>query len=160
MAIREVVLYMLKVNQQALKQLIDDITEDESLARGANKGNHIRWLTGYLICYDSYALTLLGDRSEDYKEFLNLFGARTEISDDPSVYPPMAELKQFLYKTYEEEIKLLEGISAIDLKKEIGEKEEKQPIWQALAFYCLHDFYHAGQITAIRRALGRARPFV
>jgi uncharacterized damage-inducible protein DinB len=72
----------------------------------------------------------------------------------------MAELKQVLNQTYEKEIKLLEGIGDTDLKKEIGEEGKKKPIWQALAFYCLHDFYHAGQITAVRRALGRERPFV
>ena len=159
MAIRDVLLHMLKMNQLTLKPLIDDITEDESLVRPAKQGNHIRWHTGHLICYDSYGLTLLGDENENHKKLSKLFGAGSEISDDPSVYPPIAELKQQLYSIYERAIELIEHIKEANLEKEIGEGDKKRPIWQPLAFYCLHDLYHAGQITAIRRALGRERPF-
>ena len=159
MAKRDMLLYMLKVNQQALKQLIDHITEAESLTRHNGHGNHIRWHTGHLICYNSNGLTLLGEANENDKSLSKLFGAGSEIADDPAAYPSMAELKQQLYGVYERAIELIEDMTEADLEKQFGEGEKKRPIWQPLAFYCLHDFYHAGQITALRRALGRERPF-
>lgn len=160
MSHRDHLLYMLTTVQQVVKPLIDDITEEESLVRGPDTYNHIRWQTGHLAHGDSYALTLLGDESEDCKKYESVFEAGIEISKDPAVYPPMAQLREWLYRVHDKGIARVKNIDEADLEKKIGEGDRKRPVWQILTFYCLHEFYHAGQITQVRKSLGRPRPFM
>jgi hypothetical protein len=159
MTTRGTLLYMLKVNREALKELLDDITDEESLVRLPNGGNHIRWLTGHLVCYNSNAAKLLGDKNDRFDKLSQQFGAGSEIPADSSMYPQMEELRKLLYRTYDDAIKLLESVDDSYLETEVGEEDRKRRLSEVIAFYRLHDFYHAGQITALRRALGRQRPF-
>ena len=54
MASRGQLVYMLKTAAQIVKPLIEDITEEESMARTEYGFNHIRWQTGHLAHTSSY----------------------------------------------------------------------------------------------------------
>ncbi|UCD94305.1 MAG: DinB family protein [Candidatus Zixiibacteriota bacterium] len=159
MSIQKHLLYMLHLNQEVTRKLVDDINEEESMARGPGRHNHIRWQVGHLLYSLNYTKTLLGDQESDYSSFEKLYGGGSEVSDDPSAYPSLSELKEQLYAAHQAAISLVEGIAEPDLTKEIGEGERKSHVWQAVTFLCMHEFYHNGQITHIRKALGRERPF-
>jgi uncharacterized damage-inducible protein DinB len=159
MSIQKHLLYMLHLNQEVTKKLVDDISDDESMARGPGRHNHIRWQIGHLLYSLNYTKTLLGDSDSDYSRFEKLYGGGSEVSDDASAYPPISELKEQLYAAYQEAIALVENSAESDLTKEIGEGERKSQVWQAVTFLCMHEFYHNGQITHVRKSLGRERPF-
>ncbi len=170
----EPLLFMLKTNQQVIKKLIDDITEDESMARGKDGHNHIRWHVGHMLYFNGYTAAILGDESEDIKSLKNDFAGGSEVSDDRTAYPSMAELRNRLYNVYDRLTGVIKKASESDLAKGIsegdeeeakeGEEKEKKekkrfPVWQQLTWAVMHDFYHAGQIVQTRRTLGRERPF-
>ena len=57
-------------------------------------------------------------------------------------------------------ISALDKISSDQLDKivELGEDWKVTPL-EGLSFLCRHEFYHCGQITVMRRAIGREQPF-
>ncbi len=159
MSSRENILYMLKVNQQVLKRLLDDITEEESLEQGADGHNHIRWQAGHIVHSNASILRRLGGIVEDSERYEKLFGGGSKISDNPSVYPSMDELRARLYELQEQSITAAEKISDKALEADADWGDKKLPAWKPVSFLCMHDFYHAGQIVNIRKILKREQPF-
>ena len=157
---KENLMVLLKSNHGAVRKLIDDIDDDESMFCGKDNRNHIRWLTGHLVYNAGNILKVLGVEDTVPKEWLKLFGRESEISDNPNSYPSISELKSKLYFLYEQIYEMLNEMADSDLDRKI----EPFPKWQttamdAVLFLCTHEFYHAGQITTILRILGRERPF-
>ena len=160
MARREQLAYMLKTTAEIVKPLIDDITEEESMVRGSDRFNHIRWQTGHLIHTDNFILQALGQNKTAPESYTDLFaGNNREISDDPEHYPLMAALRTEILVLHKRLIDLVEEVDEAIFDQEIPWGESKAPVWRGITFLCMHDFYHAGQITHIRKALGRERPF-
>lgn len=160
MAAREQLVYMLKTTVQVVKPLIEDITEEESMARTENNFNHIRWQTGHLLHSNYATLALFSQEKIEPKDYGNIFGGGAELSDDPKAYPSMAELRRELLDLKERIIALAEKADDEVFEREIEWGSKKITVWQAMSFLCMHNFYHAGQITQIRKTLGRGRPFV
>lgn len=159
MNVREQLQYMVNVNKMVVGRLLDDMTDEESLVMFDKLSNHIRWLTGHIVYSNGFALTQLGSKDMDWKKYEKLFGGGSEIAGDPSIYPSIDELRETLNSFYDHELELLENISDEDLQRDVGEEGKPMPAWKRFSFMCMHDFYHAGQIVQIRRALGRERPF-
>lgn len=160
MSQRDHLLYMLEIVQQLVKPLIDDITDEESMERGGLQINHVRWQTCHLLYTDSYLSTLLGNEETEMGKFQRLAEGGTEPSDEASAYPPMDELRTKLYALHDRILQAARTVPESRFAEEVGEENKKSPVWKNIAFLCMHDFYHAGQITHIRKMLGRGRPFV
>jgi uncharacterized damage-inducible protein DinB len=150
---------MVNVNKTVAGRLLDDMTDEESVVMIEKIPNHIRWLTGHMVYSNGFALTQLGSKDSGWRKYEKLFGGGSEIAVDPSTYPSIAELRETLNSFYDRELELLENISDEDLERDVGEEGKPMPAWKRFSFICMHDFYHAGQIVQIRRALGRERPF-
>jgi len=155
----ESLIYMLTASQQVLKSILDDITEEESMVIIADNTNHIRWQVGHLISSAYNALSLFGQDSEERKEFDKSFGYGSVISKETSDYPSFEELRAKLYDLQAMMIQVVGNLSDEVLEQEIGDADQKRPLWQPMSFLRMHDLYHAGQIVMIRRSLGRDKPF-
>lgn len=153
------ILYMLKSNQQVTRKLIDDITEEQSMVRGKDQGNHIRWQTGHITYCAGIILSLLGEKIDEHNKFQKMFGGGSVISEISADYPSMAELKEHLYRYQDRAIELAGKLSDADLEKETGEENNRVPIWRPITFLCMHEFYHDGQIVNTRKTIGKERPF-
>lgn len=157
---KENLMILLKSNHGAVRKLIDDIDDDESMVCGKDNRNHIRWLTGHLVDNAGNILKVMGAENAVSEKWLKLFGRESETSDNPNNYPSMAELKSKLYSLYKQIYEMLNKMTGSDLDRNI----EPFPKWRttamdAVLFLCTHEFYHAGQITTMLRILGRERPF-
>jgi len=159
MSYRNQLIYMLKNNRDVMKKLIDDVTEEESLEQGSHGFNHIRWQVGHLLYAAGYSYSLLNQEYDDFTQYKDLFGGGAELSEDPSVYSNMADLRDKMYAVHNDVIAAMEKSSEDDLTVEIGEEGKKTTVWQTINFLCMHEFYHAGQIVNIRKILKRERPF-
>ncbi len=160
MAKKDNLKFLAGVNISAIKKLIDDVSEEESLIRPANVNNHIRWLTGHLITSISGILRILGEESSFPENWRELFDRGQAFNEKSSVYPPMSELKTKLYSMYDKFVKVIDDKSDafLDTTIEIvpGWKETRM---NGILFLDEHTFYHCGQIAIITRALGREKPF-
>jgi uncharacterized damage-inducible protein DinB len=160
MSKKENLKYSLATNQRGVRALIDDISETESLERGKDNLQHIRWLTGHLVTNAYQILKTLGGEADYPEQWLTLFKRGCGWHDDPSVYPPMAELKTRLYALYAQINQRLEEMPEEDLDRELWKEAGFQTsAMNTATFFCKHEFYHMGQIAAIRRILGRERSF-
>ena len=159
MSIREQLKYMVSVNQLVAKNILEDITEPESLIIVDKLPNHIRWITGHIVYSGGVPLMKLGDTKDDWERLKDLFAGGSELAKDPSVYPSQAELRSWLADIHERTLTALDKVDEAMFEIETGEGEQKRPAWKRYVFLYMHEFYHAGQIVQIRRAIGRPRPF-
>ncbi len=147
--------FMFESNQNALKRLLDDVGEEETLDRAGGLCNPIIWQAGHLAwCADLVAWLLGGDRAFPEK-WTALFEYGSKSPDDNTVFPPYREI---CGKLYELQAKVNDLLEAFDEKKfadevELGEDWRMNRL-DALFFFGKHDSYHAGQITILRKSLG------
>ena len=159
MASVEMIKYLLGVNRDMVRKIIDDISEEESMVRGGDELNHIRWQTGHLLYCEIYIANLLGNEPEDDSALKKMFGGGSVISDDGQLYPPMSELKERLYAVQKKGAELAEKISENVMESPVEGGEDDAPRWRQLTFLLMHAFYHAGMIVNLRKIIGRERPF-
>ncbi len=152
--------WMYGYNQGALKRVINDITEEESLFRGKDNLTHIRWLTGHLVVSADQMLCSLGGESLLSEKWKTLFERGSGFSDDPSVYPSMADLRAALYEYQEKITARLESLTDEQLSTKLAaDSSFEATAAQAMTFLCAHEFYHLGQIVTLARLQGREQPF-
>lgn len=151
---------VLQSNQEMIKKLIDDISEEESMRHDYEHCNHIRWQTGHLADCTRFTLKLLGEKSDFPDEWTKLFGWKSKLFENASIYPSMEEIRQKLYEQYDKILTVLDNIPAenLDTEVELGE-DWKTSAWEGIPGLCKHEYYHAGQITIMRRVIGRDKPF-
>jgi uncharacterized damage-inducible protein DinB len=159
MADRNQIVYMLKMNTDTIKPLIDDINEEESMERGNHQLSHIRWLTGHLVCTYNTIQSLMGEEKTENDELKKLFDFGVEISDDPALYPSMSDLRKELFEVQKVVVEAVQNAPEAVFDKEMEWFGSQIPVGHMLSFLCMHNFYHCGQITIIRKILGRPRPF-
>lgn len=152
--------YLIKNNHAATKKLIDDIGDEESLERGGQEVNHIRWLTGHIVNSLGSMVNILGGQSDLPQKYTELFMRGSQFNKDESAYPSMDELRSEFDRLYQEALKALEKVSVeeLDTEREIYPRWNARPA-EALFFLCSHEFYHAGQFATLRKILGRDRMF-
>jgi len=152
--------YLFESNHSAVRRLLDDISEDESMKRGKDNISHIRWQTGHLVYSATLTLKMLHDSAEIPEPWYALFGRGSKISDNAKDYPSQKELRDKLYELYDLMEKRLDTIT----DKELDSKAIIVPGFEPTScngalFFCTHEFYHAGQIAVLRKVLGRERAF-
>jgi len=160
MSKKENLKYSLETNQRGVRALVDDISEEDSLERGKDNLQHIRWQTGH-IAYNAFdTLKSLGGEAEIPEQWRTLFNRGCKWSDDPRVYPSMTELRTKLYSLCAQINQHLEDMPEADLDVELWkELGFETTAMNTAIFFCKHEFYHMGQIAVIRRFLGRERSF-
>ena len=114
----------------------------------------------HLAYADDMFLTALGDRDaicpESWKE---LFGMGSEPTDDPSRYPPVAEIRDKLAETRRQLREWFSGMTEEHFKEPMPED------WQGFApnrgvlmsTIASHEGMHVGQMTVVRKSLGMPR---
>lgn len=159
MSIKEQLKYMVNINRQVAKSILEDVTEPESLIIVDKLPNHIRWITGHIVYSGGGPLMKLGDDKDDWDRLKDLFAGGSEPAHDPSIYPSQAELRSWLYDIHERTLAALDKVDENFFAEDIGVEGKERPAWQRFTFLYMHEFYHSGQIVQIRRAIGRGRPF-
>ena len=152
--------YLFKSNHGAVRILLDDITEEESMVRGKDNISHIRWQTGHLLYSAALTLKMLHDTTDIPESWYTLFGRGSDISDSADDYPSMKELRDKLYILYDRMEKRLNTITDEEFDKQVIIAPGFEPTsLNGTLFFCTHEFYHAGQIAILRKMLGRERSF-
>ncbi len=157
---REHLIYMLDFNRRALEIDLAELTEEDTLVRLSDDTPHIRWYVGHLVVSAAGLARILGGGDERNEEYVKLFERGSVVSADGSIYPPFAELKDELFRLLNLAREAAGKLSDEQLDQDLPPEIEFQAkVMNAACFLCMHTFYHTGQITLIRRTLGRERPF-
>jgi hypothetical protein len=153
-------MYLLKTSHGATRKTIDGVSEEESLVSIPGNPNTIRWITGHIVVSAVPQGKVLGVNLTLPEGWERMFDRGAEPSPDTSIYPSMQSLVSTLDQFHAAIQTGAAGLSddQLDAEKELA------PGWKGSAmnlanFFCIHEFYHAGQIALIRRTLGKTRLF-
>lgn len=139
--------------------LIEDIPADKMTFQPVPKTNHVLWVLGHNAVTDDYfRKTFAGGDAIVDESWSGLFGMGSEPVDDPSKYPSADELKSAMEAT---RAKLIDAFAEMDEQKLLSALPED---WSSFApthatlmgAIAWHEGLHAGQLSAIRRALNIA----
>ena len=156
MSLKEDVKKSLENNTGSLKMFLKDINEEESLARPDQNINHIRWIVGHIVVHAEMMLKILKGNMEMPEGWDNMFAYKSQLLDDTSQYPSMKELLDKYDDIYNSMYARLENMSDEELKQEFGEFWGKKEIRSnGIQWLGKHEYYHMGQITLIRKMLGK-----
>lgn len=153
----ENIVYQLEASRRMLHTFADDLTPAERLHRICPEGNCAAWIIGHLILTDRFLLSQL---AADLPAIPGDFEARFENKASATGRADYGDTSSLLALMDRHRAMLIEAVKKIDLKKLNEPLEQPRPMFKTfgefLTFLCgMHCAMHIGQITAIRRSLGR-----
>jgi hypothetical protein len=157
MTTNETIAHSLIVSASLLQRYVADLTPEEFLHRPADNANCTAWLIGHLTLTDRRGLALLGvtDLPALPADFEKRF-SRDEGSPQASDFGDVANLMPLFDKHRGMLIDAVKRVAPAQFDKPL---ETPRPLFKTLGeminFYAHHTTMHAGQITIIRRSLGR-----
>ena len=144
-------LYNLNTNlvNKTLKNLADDVAHK----RVNDKGSSLHWIIGHIANSRHYVGGLFNAGTEF--ENSELYNGGTPLKE-PSAYPPIAEIKKIFENVSGKFMKRLGELTDDDINKKLESKlpVKDETMLGAIAFFSLHESYHVGQLSFIRRQLG------
>ena len=154
----------LEMGRQWLMALMSDIQGAEVTAPTPNGGNHPLWVLGHVTHSEAGMVNgfVLG-QPNPLAKWDRLFGMGTQPVNDINAYPSLAELRAEFDKVRADTLKLLSGMSELDLDKPSLAPAQLSSMFgtvgQCFAAVGLHSTFHAGQAADARRAAGKKPMF-
>lgn len=136
---------------------IQDLTDDQLRIRPAGIGNPGIWIAGHIAFSRSgYRYHSTGKEQRVPASWKELFARGAKVDQDLSIYPPIAEIVDFLESEYQAVTDFLDSLSEDDLKQPLKVQVFKlvniAELFSALAS---HETFHAGQFSLIRKLAGK-----
>ncbi|HQY89835.1 MAG TPA: DinB family protein [Tepidisphaeraceae bacterium] len=153
----ENIVYQLEVSNRMLHMFVDDLSSKEMHHRLCADSNCAAWIIGHLVLTDRFLLTKLGanppELSSDFEEKYQNEPSATKRSDYGDTSDLMKQMDA--HRTM-----LIEAVKKLDPKKLDEPLEQPRPVFKTFGEFLtflsgLHFATHIGQITYIRRSLGR-----
>ncbi len=142
-----------KVNNWLFETTFKDMTEDDLLVRPDGKGNSIQFIAGHVAASRFVLANTLGVPDEcPWSEPF----ARGAAVKDAAEYPSIAEIRQVWGEISEKLMKRLGELTEEDIAKKSPDSYpvSDDTICGVIAFLSLHESFHMGQFSYVRRFLG------
>ena len=156
---KELVKQQLQMGENLLKMFSSDFSEAECLAPPVEGGCHLIWILGHVAGTQEWAVSkLTGQAVRMPPNLVELFKGGSKVSVDAKRYPSRAEVEDLSRRAQAATIKALD---AFDEKRWSDPSPEGVPrdyfptagsLWGMMG---THTFWHVGQLTDIRRRLGK-----
>jgi uncharacterized damage-inducible protein DinB len=152
----DAIAYALAFSQGMLKRYTEDLTPQEYLHRPTAKANCAAWTVGHLTLVDRRILAALGAPVPELPEGYEHRFSQKEGCPQAGEFGDVATLMPLFDEHRNRLIAAVKRASAEELDKPL---EKPRPMFktpgEAANFQAQHTAMHAGQITIIRRSLGR-----
>ena len=149
--------HLLKISQMMLTRYTQDLGPDEFLHRPTEKSNCAAWLIGHLTLTERMALRVFGAEAPPLPDGFEKRFSRDEGCPQAHEFGDVTKLINLFN---EHRNRLIEAVRratpeqlAKPLEKPIG--NVAATVGEVINFIAVHVMMHAGQITTIRRSLGR-----
>ncbi len=135
--------------------VLKDITNDESHKRDDERLNHIKWIAGHLLNTRVTSMSRIATLATD-DSYAARFARGTALTD-VAVYPSLEEL---LARWNETSAALSEAILRVPAELLAAKTQAQVPIGDdtvrgTLAFLLSHEAFHIGQLSVLRKMLGK-----
>jgi hypothetical protein len=143
-----------------LQATINGFDETNCTHQTESARNHALWVIGHIAMTDDFFMTSMGGAESSCPEAWNeLFGMKSEPVNDPGKYPALSELTAKLEETRAKLIAWFEGMSEEHLNEPMPDEMKMfaPTIGSVMSSIAIHEGYHAGQLTCVRKSLGMPR---
>lgn len=139
-------------NDDVVLRALEGLTSSQFWQRPTERSNPLAWVAGHVVQSRAMVLHLMGGQFET--GWGNLF-ERGAALGDPGRYPPRDEIERTMREVSS---RLHSTMAALDdaavARPGSGILPFAKTLADELAFFAMHDTYHAGQLAYIRKALG------
>ena len=145
---------MYKFDTGFLKKQLAGISDADLHKRINNAGISMHWIAGHMAASRVHVCQIIGAKAE-FKHS-ELFGGSGKDLQDPSAYPPIAEIMKAFDGASRKLTKRLGELKEKDLKKEGKNKwpQGGKTVLDGISFMCWHEGWHLGQIAYLKKRLG------
>ena len=145
-----------KFNNRIYERTIQGIPAEEWLIQPSQESNHLLWVVAHAAVTRAVGVRLLGGQWS--APWQNLF-TRGQDRVGNSQYPAVAEVQQAWKEISGKLLAALPGASAELMGKAVekGKPTVDGTVGGTVAFLCLHESYHLGQMGFIRKWLGHGQ---
>ncbi len=152
----------LELSRGTVLEILNDLKDEPLVQPTARGGNHALWILGHLVYSESSIMhqIVLGKDSCPHAQWESLFSHGTEPKLDTAIYPSFDELLKAWDEVRAFTLSTLESFTDDDLDKPAPGCPEEWKSWfgtigQTFTTQIIHPTMHYGQLTDIRRSLGR-----
>jgi len=114
---KDAIKFALTVSNGAVLSVIDEMSGAATTFPTPNGGCHPLWVLGHLTLIEGMIPAVLFGDKNPAAEWQQLFGESSEPVADTRAYPPFAEVREKYRQLREQNLKLLESLSEVDLDK-------------------------------------------
>ncbi len=134
--------------------ILGAMTDDQLMARAANRGNHAIWIMGH-IAQSTDAILAGFAQPRKLEHFDELFAGGTTPTDDRAAYPSREDLRAAMDDARNRLLAWVESLDESTLHTPAPEPLQPfAPDAITTAFtIAAHDLFHLGQIASIRASL-------
>jgi uncharacterized damage-inducible protein DinB len=154
---QDVVANGLEGSQKLLNRFLEDLTPAEYLHRPMPAANCAAWIVGHLVLSERRWLTAVGIK--DLPVLPDGFDrrfARSPEASNAAEFGDVTVLRPLFNEHRRRTIEAVRGLSDSQMDQPAGITNPMfQTIGEAAAFIAIHVGMHSGQISTIRRSLGR-----
>jgi hypothetical protein len=152
----ESIAYALSTSQALFKRFIADMTPQDYLHRPTPKANCAAWIVGHLTLSERGVLKRLGAPLPELPEgFEQRFGKDERCAQAAE----FGDVTQLMPLYDEHRRRLIEAVRSATPEQLDKTVDKPHPMFRTVGevatFMALHGMMHAGQISTIRRSLGR-----
>lgn len=142
---------------------IQDLSDEQLLARPHPKANHIAWQLGHLIASENQLneMVVPGSMPALPEGFAARHSKETADCNDPKAFCTKAEYLRVMDEQRKGTLALLDRLSDAELEKPAPEKLQRfgGTVGAVIAGQSTHWMMHAGQWVIVRRMLGKEAMF-
>ena len=164
MNVLEFIVHLLEDTRKHTLAQVEDLTEAEMMFQPRPETNHPLWLLGHIVTSENgLILRWCAGQSAMPGGYAKVFFMGTRPQSDPSVYPKKDEVLGVLADVHTQAIEVVKALAPEELEERPIGFEEMNPGAQQLFWskgaciwhHAMHEASHAGQITLLRRLLGK-----
>ena len=157
MRTKDAIKFALTVSNGAVLSVIDEMSGAATTFPTPNGGCHPLWVLGHLTLVEGMIPAVLFGDQNPAAEWQQFFGESSEPVADVKAYPQFAEIREKYRQLREQNLKLLDSLSEVDLDKPTkappkGREQEFATFGQTFLVLALHQAMHRGNVTDARRA--------
>jgi len=141
------------INERLYNRALDGVATEDVCRRVGTDANSMLFVAGHLMTSRFGLLGILGDEAKN--PWPGLF-SRGETHQKPEAYPSIDEIRSAWNDASERFRARLESASEAELAAPAPFEvpAEEQTVLGAVAFLAMHESYHIGQFSVMRKLLG------
>lgn len=159
--LKDVIIGQIQMGQTLFDMFTGDFSDAEFFQPPVSGTNHAGWIFGHIACSEDWAVGLItGKEKRIEKPMHDRFGGSSVCHADASKYPSRKEIDELYRNAHANILEVLESFDESrwdDPAPEGVPKEFFPTIGSMWGMQGAHPFWHVGQLTVCRVALGKPK---